>query len=1076
MPDSLIPDKGPSLLPGSTPPVPPEQHIRDFGDHAKTRQNIYGNVLKAAQGIQPVSNAKHTLRLHSPEYIDPDHFSKAERKQALLTGGTLARRMKGTWELSDNATGNVIDRREQVIARVPHLTDMGTFVHGGNDYTLNHQQRLMPGVFTRRKDNGELESHANILPGKGVSHRYLLDPAKGVFKIKIGQAEMPLLPLLKAMGTTDRELHDHWGSDLYQSNMLKSEGGVLTKLQNKILSKADRDSPDEQHRRQALVKKFEDMEIDPEVTKYTLKHPHTRMNKDAILATTKKLLAVSRGEDEVDDRDAPHFQTVMGPEDLISERVSRDHGRIQKMLFHKMSMKGHLQDMPSGALTRQIEQTLLGSGLGQAIEEINPAEVFDKQSRITRLGEGGIPSLESVPDEARSVQPGHMGFMDPLRTPESFRVGIDLNMARGARKGGDGRMYSQFRDAKTGQLAWKSPQDLAESAIAFPGGLASTMAATVPPGMAASYEASQRRAKLGLSTPQDAEVIRQYEKLSRVPAKRIPVMKGGKIVYVPRSEVQFELPHFENAFSPLGNMVPLKSMVKGQRVAMASRMLTQALPLTNAESPLVQSGLPGEGGARSFEEEYGRHLGAVHAEHGGRVQRVDDDGLDVKYDDGRTGRVDLYHNFPFNRKTYIHNTPAVKAGDTFKAGQLLAKSNYTDHTGAAALGANFRVAYTPWKGYNFEDAQVISESAAKRLSSDHMYHHEVQVDDKHKMGKKNFISLFPGKFDKETLASLDDDGIIKPGTKVEHGQPLILAARERDRADNKIHKKRQAGHNDQSVVWQHHDSGVVTDVVRGKNGPVVLVKSSSQMQVGDKLSGRYGDKGVISAVVPDHQMPHDRNGKPYEILLNPLGVISRTNPAQKVEAQLGKIAELTGKRYKLEDFGSVKDMTQFAIDELKKHGLTSTEDIVDPSTGSKIPGIHTGNRFFMKLHHTAESKGQGRGGGGYGMDETPSKGGESGCFTERAFLHTEKGMISIAEIVQRKLSINVLTKLATGGHLRWMPVVDWFQFNVKTSDIIEVETDTGRVLEVTKNHEIIMADGSRKLAGELVVGDELQGA
>jgi len=1038
MPDSLIPDKGPSLLPGSTPPPPPvlpESHIRDFGDHVKTRQNIYGNVLKAAQGIQPVSNVRHTLRLHSPEYIDPDHFSIDQRKQALLTGGTLARRMKGTWELTDNATGALVDRREQVIARVPHLTNMGTFVHGGNDYTLNHQQRLMPGVFTRRKDNGELESHANILPGKGVSHRYLLDPAKGVFKIKIGQAEMPLLPLLKAMGTTDRELYEHWGSELYQSNMLKSEGGVLTKLQNKILSKVDRDNPDEQHRRLALVKKFEDMEVDPEVTKYTLKHPHTRMNKDTILAATKKLLAVSRGEDEVDDRDAPHFQTVLGPEDLISERVARDHGRVQKMLFHKMSMKGHLKDMPSGALTRQIEQTLLGSGLGQAIEEINPAEVFDKQSRITRLGEGGIPSMESVPDDARSVQPGHMGFMDPLRTPESFRVGIDLNMARGARKGGDGRMYSEFRDVRTGRLGWKSPQDLAEAAIAFPGGLAST-------------------------------------------AKRIPVMKGGKIAYVPRNEVQFELPHFENAFSPLGNMVPLKSMVKGQRVAMASRMLTQALPLTNAEAPLVQSGLPGSGGARSFEEEYGRHLGAVHAgEHGGRVLGISDGGMDVQYADGRKDRVDLYHNFPFNRKTYIHNTPALKPGDTFKAGQLLAKSNYTDHTGAAALGANFRVAYTPWKGYNFEDAQVISETAAKRLSSDHMYHHEVMVDDKHKMGKKNFISLFPGKFDRETLASLDDDGIIKPGTKIEHGQPLILAARENDRADNKVHKKKQAGHNDQSVVWQHHDSGVVTDVVRGKDGPVVLVKSSSQMQVGDKLSGRYGDKGVISAVVPDHQMPHDRNGKPYEILLNPLGVISRTNPAQMVEAQLGKIAALTGKRYKLEDFGSIKDLNQFTIDELRKHGLTSTEDIVDPATGSKIPGVHTGNRFFMKLHHTAESKGQGRGGGGYGMDETPSKGGESGCFTERVFLHTESsGLVSIAEVVQKKLAINVLTKKATGGKLMWMPVVDWFTFAVKPIDIMEVVTDTGRVLEVTRNHEIILADGSRKLAGDLVVGDELQGA
>ncbi len=145
------------------------------------------------------------------------------------------------------------------------------------------------------------------------------------------------------------------------------------------------------------------------------------------------------------------------------------------------------------------------------------------------------------------------------------------------------------------------------------------------------------------------------------------------------------------------------------------------------------------------------------------------------------------------------------------------------------------MAYMPWKGYNYEDAQVISESMAKKLSSEHAYQHELEVTDNHKMGKNSYISLFPGKFDRKTLDTLDEKGIIRLGSVVEHGQPLILAAKERDNAQNKVHKKGQSGHNDESVLWNHHDNGVVTDVVWGKQGPVVLVKTVSPMRVGDKM-------------------------------------------------------------------------------------------------------------------------------------------------------------------------------------------------------------------------------------------------
>jgi hypothetical protein len=207
---------------------------------------------------------------------------------------------------------------------------------------------------------------------------------------------------------------------------------------------------------------------------------------------------------------------------------------------------------------------------------------------------------------------------------------------------------------------------------------------------------------------------------------------------------------------------------------------------------------------------------------------------------------------------------------------------------------------------------------------------------------------------------------------------LILGTRAKESSFNKVHKQGQAGHGDATVTWDHHDSGVVTDVVMGKNGPTVVVKATSPLQVGDKLSGRYGDKGVIADVIPDHEMPHDEDGKPFEVLLNPLGVITRTNPAQWSELMLGKLASKLGKPVKVEDFDDSKDMTEWVMNELAKEGLKDLDSIIDPSKDQKINDIATGSRFFMKLHHTAESKGQGRGGGAYTMEDTPAKGGQEG--------------------------------------------------------------------------------------------------
>lgn len=1039
--DSILTARKPLTPKPLAPSEPKEDELREFGDIGRTRTAIYTNVLKATQAIQPVSNGRHTLRLTNVAYQDPDRFSKQQQKQAILNRQTLARRMQGVWELVDDATGDVIDRKKSVIMSVPHMTERGTFINKGTEYALKNQQRLLPGIYTRIRDNGEIESHANILPGVGQAHRYYLDPAKGMFRIKVGQGTVGIMPLLKAMGATKEQLLEAWGRDLYASNFTADDPQEYKKLKEKFLSAKEMQG-DENQQREALVKKFHDMRVDPEVTKRTLGKEYNNLSLDTLLDITKKLIRVSKKEDDPDDRDSLPFQQFYGPEDLFAERIARDKDNLRRTLLWKASQRGSLKNMPSSALNKQLHAALLHSGLGIAAEEINTAELLDKATAVTRLGEGGIPSLDSIPDEARSVQPSMFGFIDPLRTPESGRAGVDTFLARGARKGPNNKLYVKFNDARTGKPVYKTPQQLSDLTIGFPKSLERDL-------------------------------------------PRVVAMRGGKMVYVPKKDIDLVLPSMEDALNPLSNLIPNKSQVKGQRLVMASRMTTQALPVVDAESPLVQTAVPGTNRLQSFEEAYADKMGALKAQKNGRVLSVSPDEIKVQYEDGTTDTLDIYNNFPLNRKTRIHQDPVVQPGQTFTANQLLAKSNYTDKTGATALGRNARTAYMVWEGKNFEDAVVISKSFAKKMTSEHIYQHELETNDKTSIGKKKYIQHFPSKYDKKTLENLDDNGVIKPGTEVKYGDPLILGISQKDVAHNRVHKQGQVSYADSTVNWEHHDPGIVTDVVMSKNGPAVIVKSLAEMRIGDKLSGRFGDKGILADIIDDEAMPKDAQGRPFEVLANPLGLVTRVNPGQMAELWLGKLAELQGKPFKVEDFDDSKDLINWVKEQLQQNNLKALEDVFDPKNDKKISNIATGNRFFMKLHHMAEAKSQGRSGGAYTAEGAPAKGGVEGCFAPKQNILTIQGYKNISEICEKKLGVQVRTFSESLKEWVYRPVVDWFTYRAKVDDLLSVHTIGGpcekdsrtnrthSVMYMTKNHYVFTYDGRKVTANELTINDKL---
>ena len=930
----------PSAMPGTAPTVPQITH-RSFGDSIGTRKAIYDSVLNAARAFAPATNNQYTLGLQNVDYDGRDNFTKAEQKKAILSGATLGRSLRGDWVLTD-PTGAEVSRKRALLARVPHMTERGTFIVNGSEYSLANQMRLRPGIYTRQQENGEISAHVNVKSGR--AHKLFLDPATGIFRIKIGQARIPLLPLLKTMGVTDKQIRENWG-DLAAVNQQKSDPQALKKLYERVRSTGTETDPEAQSK--SVAEAFLQMELDPDVTKRTLGQPFTRVGPDSILATTKKLLAVSRGEQEPDDRDSMAYQNLMGPEDLFAERIQKAKNIARNLLWKSTARRG-IDHIPAGVLTNALQSTLTMSGLGQALEEINTAEILDHQSRVTRRGEGGIQDASAIPMESRSVNPSQLGLIDYLRTPESLSAGIDVRLARNAMKGSDGRLYTKVINAKSGLTETKSANDIADGTLAFSGELQSG---------------------------------KQY----------VSAMQNGKLRTVPRESVDFELPDTESSFSPLGNLIPYKSMVKGQRSVMGSRFLTQALPLENAEAPYVQSGIPGQVD-RSFEQEYGNHMGALRSTQGGVVTNVTPDAVEVRYEDGTKETHELYVNHPMNRKTFIHQTPTVRPGQTFKQGDLLARSNYTDHEGTTALGMNARVAYLPDEGYNYEDAISISESFARRMRSQHAYQHQHEWEPGDHQGKKAFISMFPSQYTKKQLDKFDDSGVVKPGETLHFGDPMILIASERERNKKSLVRSRTS-FSDKSITWEHHSPGIVTDVVQTAKGPAVVVKAFSEMQAADKLAGRVGDKGIISRIIPDDQMPVGEDGKPMEVLLNPLGLTSRTNPMQMLEAALGKIAAKTGKPFRMPDFQNQDDLTEFGLAKLKEHGMSPTETLT-LADGRKVKSVPVGNRWFMKLHHMADDKIQGRGLGAYDAEGAPQKGGQDSGKAKRVGMLEQNALLS----------------------------------------------------------------------------------
>jgi DNA-directed RNA polymerase beta subunit len=1064
-------------------------------DAATKRQEIRNKAVEGLKAAFPMKVRDMTIELLDDVKVHAREFGPNDQKQALLQGASLNEPVKGTLVLKDGSGREIERSRNVTLLHLPYFTERHSFIVDGNEYQVSNQIRMKPGVYTRRRANEELEAAFNL--SKGSNFRLSLDPRRGLPLMEYGTTTIPLYPILRKLGVPHQDIANAWGHEVAAANQVafdKKHESAIDKLYGKLVHPSKRSETTLEGKLEAINKAYAQTKMDPDVNHVTLGSGHDKVTASALLDASKKILNVYKSGEDVDDRDSLAFKTFYSVDDFVKERIGLDARTLAMKVKMRSTNKTSLKEiMPSAPFSTGLRSFLTGSQLSSIPTQINPMELIDHAVKVTTLGEGGISSERAIPMEARQLHPTHFGLLDPIRTPESFKAGVDIRVAMQAHRDEHGNLYTPVKSAKDGKFTFKSAKDLQKSVVAFPG-----------------------------------QVLKGV----------VAAMKNGQVQHVPMAEVDYVIPQASQLYSPTTNLIPMLESIQGNRGTMGSKMQTQALPLVERETPLVQVGARIDDHLTTWERELGKLI-VPTASHSGKVVKIDSQyiyidpsktkkaedyvekraadavkrettiygafdpvsiRIELEKGDKRTGvnketgekwektmhaaygyvpytagedgeAVDIYlanedvagdrpviivhqlkkdgasdedkvmigfadqaeavacykkhvpswcygsaielswsefneylderrskkeasakedglikipyeTNFPFASKTYLHHDIKVKVGDHVSEDETLADSNFT-REGELALGKNMTVAYMAYYGLNSNDAVVISEGAAKKLTSEHMYKEVYDVDPDVTLGREIHRQYYGNKYTAAQYNKLTVEGVVKKGQKVLPHDLIIAGVRKgklssSDTLLGNFKKTLATPYREETRVWEHDFEGEVIDVYVAPKRVVVTIKTREPMRIGDKLSGRYGNKGVISHIVPDGKMIQDEAGSPIDILYTSAGVISRINPAQVLETALGKVAKKTGKPIVMENF-SGRDNVKWAKGLLKEHGVKDKETVFDPVSGKKIPGVMVGPQYTLRLFKTTDSNFSARGTGGYDVNMQPTKGGTEGA-------------------------------------------------------------------------------------------------
>ena len=854
---------------------------------------------------------------------------------ARVSGRTWAVPVHGTVSVVDLQTGKPVLEKKVQLATIPKMTRHYSYIVGGQEKFISNQWRLRPGVYVKSTEKeGEYEAQFQLAKGKSFD---IQQDSTGYLYTKIGSRKVPLYSLLHAQGVSDDQMKKAWGEEAYKATVSKAK----VEKDLKSFHEAWTGHAPEGDPKQALGALFQNAKIDPTVVKANLGIESPTLNKDIIFEASKKLVDVSAKRRDPDPIDSLRYKELWQARDQFVERLEGAGDEIKRrvqLALGKPKLQERLRKGDDNALREVVASDLIKRPLYHAFttsiaangKQTNPIAMLSDRSMVTIMGPGGIKNPHAITRSNTAIDPSHLGVLDPVFTPES-NPGVNTHLSFGVSVK-DKKPHLKLYNVRTGKLEDVDAATAATSNVILP---------------------DQVTWKGGKPAPIGNKV-------------RMSDHRGDIRDDLHWRDAQYVMPTSAQVFAVETNLVPFMQNDSAGRTTMSARHMAQAISIQGREAPKVQvEAAPGT----TFEKLIGSGFLAHRAAKDGVVTAVRDREVVIRGNDGKNHSVHLYNHYPTNDpKGMLHSEPTVKPGDKVKAGQLVADNNFTKN-GHLALGTNLRVAYLA-NGANHEDGIVISESAAEKMKSVHLNKPLLMIGENTKVGKSAFVAQ-KDVYEPRQIGAIGDDGVIKKGTRVRPGDPLILALNKSDRPlaasdptlSRKLGSRLRDPFSNASLVWDHDYEGEVIDIARAGRNIVVHVKTTEPAQVGSKLSTRHSAKGIVTQILPDKEMPHDEKGHHVDMLINPVSVPGRMNPGQILETAAGKIADKTGKPYVIRNFQGDVDYLKKVQDELKQHGLKDTDTLFDPKTGRKLGEVMAGPHYVFQLEHQIDKKTHVRAGG-----------------------------------------------------------------------------------------------------------------
>ena len=921
-----------------------------------------------------------------------------------------------------------IKEQEVFMGDFPLMTPRGTFIINGTERVVVSQLVRSPGVYfasERDKTSDKTIYNAKVIPSRGAWLEFETDK-RDLLSVRIDRKrKQPATLLVRALGLaeTREEIIELLGSSEMVLRTLDRD--PATTKEESLIELYKRFRPGEPPTIDSARTLLDGLFFNPQrydlakVGRYKMdkklgftpeENDSSTLTNEDIIRTMRYIIGLHNGDEGFVTDDIDHFgnRRIRSVGELIQNQFRIGLSRMERVVRERMSMQEPDEITPQSLvnirpIVAAIKEFFGSSQLSQFMDQSNPAAGITHKRRLSALGPGGL-SRERAGFEVRDVHTSHYGRMCPIETPEGPNIGLIGSLATYGRINPYGFIETPYRRVIDGKVTDEIDYLTADEEENFTIAQANDL-----------FDLETR--EFGYT---DEDGV--FHKSARVLARTTDTNGVfGEAMDVPPEMVNYMDVSPRQMTSVATSLIPFLEHDDANRALMGSNMQRQAVPLLRPSAPLVGTGIEHRIAVDSGE--------ILVAQRPGVVDYVDGQTIIILNDDGEYDEYLIPKFQRSNQSGCINHRPIVRKGDEVCAGDVLADGPSCDG-GELALGQNLMIAYMPWEGYNYEDAIIVSERvvAEDLLTSIHISEYEVDARDT-KLGPEEITREIPN-ISEDMISDLDADGIIRVGAEVFPGDVLVgkvtpkgeteLTAEERLLRAIFGEKAREV--RDTSLRVPHGAYGIVVDVkvFTPENSDELqpgvrmcvrcYIAQKRKISVGDKMAGRHGNKGVVSRILPQEDMPFLPDGTPLDIVLNPLGVPSRMNIGQVLEVNLGYAAKACGIKVMTPVFDSAREndigdtfdtaremwhgenapayptklpkimgekghIIDFSKIELDRDGKTT---VYDGRTGEKFDNrVTVGYMYYLKLHHLVDDKIHARSTGPYSLVTQQPLGGKA---------------------------------------------------------------------------------------------------